>query len=564
MVSIRVEPICSWAEAMVGFSQRIFMTTQRTLKKQIRDRMKRNDERYTTARAHVLAGRAQPKKQPHDFTGGQQGDVAAATNAINAAGIRGPGGLPLTEAQVFGLSGGVGFLYGVFRYDTGPTMTIVARNTSMPDTFLDQLWGTPGLDATVFTTGGAKKAQSELLAVLERGERALCSVGAGALGYLGLPAESSAMQPLVVGVIGTDQDQFLIDDRSVEPHRVDSATLAHARAVLRSAKHRMVTIAPGSQIQWDSAISQSIETGAKRYDTPPVPQFASNVGIAGLTKWHRLLTDRKDRMGWPRVFGDGPHAAIGLSRLYECIEHEYTAPAAGRPLYTEFLRWAHDVVGTDRYVQAAEAFESSAHHWSAISDIAATANPSIAEAVSHIDRRAELQGDGDRSALEQAYDAQTTAVDTATVSSAEASAAATAIADEVQKIIELETAALQALGHIPAPPKSRQRSTAPAEDRVTMLNPNTGRSDKTIARAIYDPVKRAILTAINEIDELRFSDLSTEVESRSDAELWKKHKVGWYTTSVKLDLEARGLIERFKSPQRLRLTEAGKAALADT
>ncbi len=537
------------------------MTTQRTLKKQIRDRMRRNGERYTTARAHILAGRSQSKSPT--FTGGQQGDVAAATNALNSAGWTGPDGQPLTEGQVFGLSGGVGFLYGVFRYDTGPTMTIAARNTSMPDTFLDQLWAIDELNASVSTTGGAKKAERELFAALERGQRALCSVGAGAMNYLGLPDESAAMMPLVVGIIGIEDGQLLVDDRSVEPHRVDTKELAHARSVLRSAKHRMVTISPADgSIDWAHTIRQSIAYGARRYDTPPVPQFASNVGLKGLTKWQRLLTDPKDQMGWAKVFGEGSAAAVGFTRLYQCIEHDYTAPAAGRPLYAEFLRWATSVVGDSRYADAASLFEESATHWSAVSERAANASPSIARATSQMDLRAELLGDSDPQQMQQAYRAQVDANDEATIDASTASTLTAEIAKDVQEIINLEAAALQALGYAPAQPSSK-RSTSPSPDeRVTMLNPNTGRPDKTIVRSIYDPVKRAILTAISEIDGIRFSDLSDAVEDRTDPALWTKHKVGWYTTSVKLDLEARGLIERFASPQQLRLTAAGQAEFA--
>ena len=78
---------------------------------------------------------------------------------------------------------------------------------------------------------------------------------------------------------------------------------------------------------------------------------------------------------------------------------------------------------------------------------------------------------------------------------------------------------------------------------------------------MYDPVRTAILHAVREIDGIRFGDLSDAVGARTSPDLWQNSKVGWYTTSVKLDLEARGLIERYGSPQRLRLTTAGEAAL---
>lgn len=100
------------------------------------------------------------------------------------------------------------------------------------------------------------------------------------------------------------------------------------------------------------------------------------------------------------------------------------------------------------------------------------------------------------------------------------------------------------------------------DDRVMLKNPNTGRDDLRILTAVYEPTRSAILGAIGEVDELPNSELRAEVERRTDPALWADNSVGWYTTSVKLDLEARGLIAKEGSPQRLSLTSAGRAALA--
>ncbi len=94
-----------------------------------------------------------------------------------------------------------------------------------------------------------------------------------------------------------------------------------------------------------------------------------------------------------------------------------------------------------------------------------------------------------------------------------------------------------------------------SNDRITVRNPNTGRDSARILRRIYEPVRGAILQAIGEAGELAFKDLRAEVARLTPSGLWEKSSAGWYTTTVKLDLEARGLIERIprSSPQRLRL-----------
>ncbi len=102
---------------------------------------------------------------------------------------------------------------------------------------------------------------------------------------------------------------------------------------------------------------------------------------------------------------------------------------------------------------------------------------------------------------------------------------------------------------------------ATKDDRVKMFNPNTGRQDGTIARDMFEPVRNAILRALQELESVPFSELSTEVERRTPAEMWEESSLGWYTTTVKLHLEATGMLERHGSPQQLTLTDEGRAAL---
>ncbi len=89
-----------------------------------------------------------------------------------------------------------------------------------------------------------------------------------------------------------------------------------------------------------------------------------------------------------------------------------------------------------------------------------------------------------------------------------------------------------------------------------LQNPNTGRDDMTIARSIYAPVREAILAAIREAGELPNAELRGQVEKRTPKEMWQSNSVGWYTTSVKLDLEAKGLIKKTGSPQILSLDKS--------
>jgi hypothetical protein len=79
------------------------------------------------------------------------------------------------------------------------------------------------------------------------------------------------------------------------------------------------------------------------------------------------------------------------------------------------------------------------------------------------------------------------------------------------------------------------------EERIMTLHPQ-GKQGVNISRAVYNAVRRAILDAIRQHRELAFQRLPDEVSARLGPGF--DGSVSWYTTCVKLDLEARGLIER--------------------
>jgi hypothetical protein len=96
------------------------------------------------------------------------------------------------------------------------------------------------------------------------------------------------------------------------------------------------------------------------------------------------------------------------------------------------------------------------------------------------------------------------------------------------------------------------------EDKVLCETPTPGKQPTRIDRWKYDLVRAAILAVIPNNDEgIEFRDLPALVENQLDpADLENLGAVSWYTTTVKLDMEVKGEIERVpgSKPQRLRLT----------
>ena len=89
-----------------------------------------------------------------------------------------------------------------------------------------------------------------------------------------------------------------------------------------------------------------------------------------------------------------------------------------------------------------------------------------------------------------------------------------------------------------------------AEEKIFTKHP-LGKSGKNISRQKYDTLKGAILSALKN-RELTHTELFNELNKRLTSKF--AGNVSWYGETVKLDLEARKIIERTPSkPQKYRV-----------
>lgn len=97
------------------------------------------------------------------------------------------------------------------------------------------------------------------------------------------------------------------------------------------------------------------------------------------------------------------------------------------------------------------------------------------------------------------------------------------------------------------------------KNKIQTLHPDPAKKGVRIDRDRYDQMSAAILACLKARGEATFNELRGLVE----AELAGKFEgsLGWYYTTVKLDLEARGTLQRIPGsrPQRLRLVPGWEA-----
>ena len=89
-------------------------------------------------------------------------------------------------------------------------------------------------------------------------------------------------------------------------------------------------------------------------------------------------------------------------------------------------------------------------------------------------------------------------------------------------------------------------------EKIMTLHP-AGKQGVNIDKTKYDVIRDATLSQLEQAGELTFTGLTDAVKAQLGNSF--DGSVGWYVTTVKLDLEARGLIERIpgRRPQTLRL-----------
>lgn len=91
---------------------------------------------------------------------------------------------------------------------------------------------------------------------------------------------------------------------------------------------------------------------------------------------------------------------------------------------------------------------------------------------------------------------------------------------------------------------------ATGKDKIIVTHPVTG-TVRAFDKAIYDPVKAAILQSLRGSRGKTFTELSADVVKIIRQQLpGFKRSIPWYTISIRLDLETRGIVETF--------TEKGK------
>ncbi len=303
--------------------------------------------------------------------GGIHPETAALTNILAAKQIVAPHtGRPFSEAMLLGISGGLGMGYILWEFQEHRTehnikvLVLAFQNSwQYPVKYYEALCQRLGLTFSIPATGNTKVATQTLHAALARSTPVVAWVDGASMPYLQLPAALQGHFGHFVAVCGTEGDDVLIDDLAAQPFEVGADGFAAARARIGSFKNRLLVVEDAAaSINLEAAIAQGIAFCAEHLSSD-----SESFSLPAIRKWAKLMTDQKNKKGWPVVFRDRRGLYSTLTSLFEAIELQ-GAPGGLRGMYRDFLLEAANVVNNPRLQEPAEHYAALAKQWHALAE----------------------------------------------------------------------------------------------------------------------------------------------------------------------------------------------------
>lgn len=274
-----------------------------------------------------------------------------------------------TEEILFGLGGGIGCAYFLFDMHGGHPVYIGSRiHAKEGDTPYFTLQMTEGWGATadVRHSSSPSAATKSLVKILNDGFTPIVWVEVTKLPYMFLSGNPLAYHQVVV--YGMEGDDVLVGDLGDSVIRMSMEELTEARNSNYAPKFRTVVISEATaKPQLRETLSDRIRvTCSQMLEGLGIANF----GLAALNKWGQMLTNTKNKKGWPNCFPGGPPLHGAMSTVFAQIELRGYGGSAFRGLYADFLDQAAGVLKKSALKKVAEQFRESEASWRAISDAA--------------------------------------------------------------------------------------------------------------------------------------------------------------------------------------------------
>jgi hypothetical protein len=215
------------------------MTSKKQLKARVRGRMAKTGESYTTALRHIVGAPTPVTDLGYTLRGGLHPETANIANVLAHHRIKSDG-MPITEALVFGVSGGpgAGYILWEFKQHDVRIVTLAFQNQwQYPDAWASKTLKRLGVRFTADHTSGAAAAARRLSGELAQGRPCIIRPDRYHIGYWRLPEAMSGRGGHEV-VAYAEADGFVhVDDRNVSPLLVRRSRLVQEQPVRHRSHH---------------------------------------------------------------------------------------------------------------------------------------------------------------------------------------------------------------------------------------------------------------------------------------------------------------------------------------
>ena len=307
-------------------------------------------------------------QQNYTQIGGIHPETATMTNVLANQGFVSPhNGRPLSEAMVLGIAGGLGcgyILWEFKKYESAILVMGFQNKWNYTTEFMQNFCDRVGVQAQFLETGGAKTAVKHLDKALADGRFPIAWVDQEKLPYFYLRPMYSGCFGHFVTVFGQENGRYLLDDRAQKPLSVAGETLELARGRIGSYKNRLLLLqGSGSAFDLPTAIMAGLEDCVDY-----LSQTSQTFALPVYKKWAKMMTDSKNKKGWPVVFKEKVGLYSTLRSLHEGIKHFGTAGGGLRGFYADFLDEAEAILNMPGLGEAATQYRQVAALWSSFAE----------------------------------------------------------------------------------------------------------------------------------------------------------------------------------------------------
>jgi hypothetical protein len=310
--------------------------------------------------------------------GGEHPETAALANVLAASGLRAPHtDAPFSEALLFGIGGGPGAGYILWEFQEHGMKVLVQGFHHLwqyPMRYYQALCDRLGVAISMPETGSLKAADRMLQDALDQGKPAVAWVDRAHLPYLQLPEALKGHIGHILAICGQEEGEILVDDRASQPFRVPADVMANARSRISSYKNRLLLVEHIGACDLRAAVLSGLQACAEHLSSD-----SDSFSLPTYRKWAKMMTDAKNKKGWPTLFRDRRGLYATLRSAFEGIELDVGAGAL-RGLYAQFLDEAAALLADDRLGVVAGQYRALTQRWHALAEAALPDDvPALAE-----------------------------------------------------------------------------------------------------------------------------------------------------------------------------------------